>query len=240
MRLDGRESGSGRVAMVALGLVAVAAVLLWWTGRDEDTPTARHAGTEVAALEASPGAGAEPALPGLPPEPDDVEPPVPVGASSFGDASEALEPPAPPVARIAPPGTLEDNAKALRRLPHASSDRAPLGGIGPSGMHVDRIGMGTRIRDGACVGPTGRFSVADDHHAHVCFRVVHPRVVQRVVVRWERGGALVRRMVVPIADSHAYRTRATLPLRRKFRGDWTVRIVSTDGIELASQSFSVS
>lgn len=238
MNLGGREPGTGRLAMVALGLVAAAALLLWWTS-DDDARPAEHADVEVAALEASPSPGAAPVRPSLLPEPEEVEPPMPAGTSSFGDVSDEIEPPQPRVERVVPPGTLEGNAKALRNLPHASTDRAPVGGIGPEGMHVDRIGLGTNIQDGACMGPTGKFSVRDDHHAHVCFRVVHPRIKQRVVVRWERGGKLVRRTVVPIADSHAYRTRATLPLRRTFRGDWTVRIVSTDGIELASQSFQV-
>jgi hypothetical protein len=244
MRLDGREPGTGRLAMVALGLVAAAALLLWWSGDDDGARPPEHAAVEVAAADASPGSASTTSgsgvRPSLLPEPTDPEPPMPAGASSFADASvEEIEPPQPRVERVAPPGTLEGNAKALRKIPHASTDRAPLGGIGPRGMHVDRIGMGTTIQDGACMGPTGKFSVRDDDHAHVCFRVVHPRIKQRVIVRWERGGKLVRRTVMPIADSHAYRTRATLPLRRTFRGDWTVRIVSTDGIELASHWFQV-
>lgn len=242
MNLGGREPGTGRLAMVALGLVTVAALLLWWTS-DDDARPAEHAGVEIAAVEASPGSGSSPLRPSLRPEPEDAEPPMPAGTpifgEGFGEGTDELEPPQPRAERVVPPGTLEGNAKALRNLPHASTDRAPVGGIGPEGMHVDRIGMGTNIQDGACMGPTGKFSVRDDDHAHVCFRVVHPRVKQRVVVRWERGGKLVRRTVVPIADSHAYRTRATLPLRHRFRGDWTVRIVSTDGIELAVQSFQV-
>lgn len=240
MRLDGREPGSGRLAMVALGLVAAAAVLLWWSGTDDESPAAGRAGAaQVATAEASPGRG--PIRPGLPAEPQspEPEPTLPAGASSFGDVSEEIEPPQPRVPRVAPDGTPEAHIKALRKLPHASTDRAPLGGIGPQGMHIDRIAMGTGIREGACAGPAGKFSVRDEDHAHVCFRVVHPRIKQRVVVRWERGGKLVRRTVVPIADSHAYRTRATLPLRRTFRGDWTVRIVSTDGVELAAHSFQV-
>ncbi len=241
MRLDGREPGNGRLAMVALGLVAAAAVLLWWTTGD-DARTPERAGVEIAATpQASPAPSATPSRPSLLPEPADVEPPMPLGASSFADASEleGVEPPQPRVERSVPPGTLEGHAKALRRLPHASTDRAPLGGIGPLGMHVDRIALGTAIDDGACAGPTGKFSIREERFAHVCFRVVHPRLKQRVIVRWEQGGKLVRRTVVPIDDSHAYRTRATLPLRRKFRGDWTVRIVSTDGIELAAHSFQV-
>lgn len=242
MRLDGREPGTGRLAMVALGLVAAAAVLLWWTSDDESEARDSVASVQVeaadAASPASPSSRPSLAPDGMLPEP---ESPVPAGAPSFADASEELEPPMPRTVaeRFAPPGTLEGHAKALRKLPHASTDRAPVGGIGPEGMHIDRIAMGTSIQNGACMGPTGNFSIRADDHAHVCFRVVHPRIKQRVVVRWERNGTLVRRTVVPIDDSHAYRTRATLPLRRKFGGEWTVRIVSLDGVELAAHSFQV-
>jgi hypothetical protein len=242
MRLDGREPGAGRLAMVALGLAAAAALLLWWTADDGSGARDRVTAAKVEVVDV--GGGASPSSPtsrspvSMLPEP---QVPVPAGAPSFADASDELEPPMPRTVaeRFFPPGTLEGHAKALRRLPHASTDRAPLGGIGPQGIHVDRIAMGTRIQGGACMGPTGNFSVRDDDHAHVCFRVVHPRIEQRVVVRWERGGRLVRRTVVSIDDSHAYRTRATLPLRRKFQGEWTVRIMSTDGIELAAQTFLV-
>jgi hypothetical protein len=239
MRLDGRrDSGAGRLAPVALGLVAVAALLLWWTGDDEAEAVHPSARVEVADVQA-PRSADSPGRVGLLPEPEEAEPPSPAGAPSFADASEEVEPPQPRVPRIAPDGTPEAHIKALRKLPHASSDRAPLGGIGPRGMHVDRIAMGTGYESGACRGPAGKFSAREEAFAHVCFRVVHPRVQQQVRVRWERNGELVRRTLVPIGDSHAYRTRASLPLRRSFRGDWTVRIVSTDGVELAAHSFQV-
>jgi Protein of unknown function (DUF2914) len=237
MRLDGREPGAGRLAPLALGLVAVAALLLWWTNGDD--PREAEAAGQAEAVAEAPRSDASPARPRLQPEPEDAEPPRPVGEPSFGDASEEVEPPQPRVQRLAPDGTPEAHIKALRKLPHASSDRAPLGGIGPRGMHVDRIAMGTGYKDGACMGPAGKFSARDEDFAHVCFRVVHPRIQQQVRVRWERNGMLVRRALVPIGDSHGYRTRASLPLRRVFRGDWTVRIMSTDGVELAAHAFQV-
>lgn len=239
MRLDGRESGASRLAPLALGLVALAALLLWWT-RDEEPREVEPAAAVVAVADVEAPRGLEgPSRPRLLPEPADIEPPMPAGAPSFADASEEIEPPAPPLPRFVPPGTPEDHAKALRKLPHASSDRAPIGGIGPRGMHVDRIGMGTAYKDGTCSGPAGKFSAANEDYAHLCFRVVHPRDVQRVRIRWERNGVLVRRALVRIGDSHAYRTRTSLPLRRAFRGDWTVRILTLDGIELAAHSFQV-
>lgn len=241
MRLDGRDPGS-RLAPVALGLVAAAVLLLWWTSSDE--PEAVSAPAAVAVASVDDREQPEPrSAPRLAAEPDDmVQPPLPAGAPSFADTAEDEDEPLPPepkVQRSAPPGTPEDHVKALRKIPHASSDRAPLGGIGPQGMHVDRIAMGTGYDDGVCTGPAGKFSAEDEDFANVCFRVVHPRVRQRVIVRWERDGMLVRRTFVAIEPSHAYRTRAVLPLRRSFRGDWTVRIVSLDGVELAAQTFEV-
>lgn len=238
MRLDGRDPG-GKLAPVALGLVVVAALLLWWSSGDEAEPVEAPAVT-VATEVPSPADQPFGAL-DLAPEPEPVEPPLPAGASRFGEAVEDEPPPPrpPPLDRGVPPGTSEQHAKALRKLPHASDDRPPLGGIGPKGMHVDRIAMGTGYDDGACTGPAGKFSVRDDDFANVCFRVVHLRTRQKVIVRWERNGELVRRTFVTIDDSHAYRTRAVLPLRRSYRGEWTARIMSVDGVELASQSFQV-
>lgn len=238
MRLDGRDSAASRLAPLALGLVGVAALLLWWTRDDEPRKVEPAAQLAVATVDAPRGPTA-PERPRLLPEPAEVEPPMPAGNPSFADASEEIDPPQPPTPRYVPPGTPEDHAKALRKLPHASSDRAPIGGIGPRGMHVDRIGMGTEYKDGVCSGPAGKFSAANEDFAHLCFRVVHPRDEQRVRIRWERNGVLVRRALVKIGDSHAYRTRASLPLRKAFRGNWTVRVMSLDDVELAVHSFQV-
>jgi hypothetical protein len=83
------------------------------------------------------------------------------------------------------------------------------------------------------------FSATNDRNANVCFRVVHRRTWQQVVVHWERGGELVRRGFVWIPSAHAFRTRAGLPLRGDYVGRWTVRILSLDGVELASHKFEV-
>ena len=48
-------------------------------------------------------------------------------------------------------------------------------------------------------------------------------IAQQVLVRWERDGRLVRRQWLPVPSTHAYRTRASLPVKRRFAGAWTVR-----------------
>ncbi len=68
---------------------------------------------------------------------------MPAGASIFGEGtgegSDELEPPQPRVERVVPPGTLEGNAKALRNLPHASTDLVDevVGALGRSKKGVD-------------------------------------------------------------------------------------------------------
>ena len=235
MRLDGRDPGS-RLAPLALGLVAVFAAVLWWMGGDDPEPVPGPG--EVAAI--APGDGVTPSTEGPPSEPlAMVRPAVPAGEPIFGEPPPIVAPPPPRIDRKPPPGTPERHALALKKLPHSNQDRAPLGGIGPRGMHVDRITMGTTYDRGACSGPVGKFSLKTEKIAHVCFRVVHPRVTQRVIVHWERDGRLVRRTFVKIGDTHGYRTRAALSLRRRTKGNWKARVMSTDGVELASHAFQI-
>lgn len=242
MRLDGRDQGN-LLAPLALGVVMVVFAVLWWGGDDDEAPAETEAATVVSASETADDHAVRPwhdgddAAPSLQPPPRDAEPP------SFEDYDDGTGdeplPPAPPASHTLPEGTPEDNAKALRKLPHSPHDRGPVGGVGKLGLHIDRITMGTTYDDGACSGPVGKFSIGADHTTNVCFRAVHPRERQTVIVRWEQGGKLRRRTFVKIGDSHGYRTRAALNLRRSYAGQWTVRIMSTDGIELASQSFEV-
>lgn len=250
MRLDGRDPNA-RQAPLALGLIAIAAVLLWWMGGDDPAPakppasTVATAGPTLAPSDPSdpstrgPGVTHEASGPLDPPPEDAVAPSYAAYDDAEPEPNDFQPPPVARPTRALPPGTSEDNARVLRRLPHSPHDRSPIGGIGTEGLHIDRITMGTSYHDGACSGPVGKFSIEDDRRAQVCFRAVHRRVKQHVIVRWERNGTLVRRTFVTIGDGHAYRTRAALPLRRKYHGMWTVRIMTPDGVELASQSFQV-
>lgn len=130
---------------------------------------------------------------------------------------------------------------ALEQVPRAKSDRPPLGGVAGSGLHVDRIGVGSAYDRGICdERPEGdAFSVREHGQAHVCFRAVHLRREERVTVRWERDGRLVKRTRVRIPAMHAYRTRAGIGLRKAFIGHWDVRVMSEDGVELAHDAFDV-
>jgi hypothetical protein len=144
-----------------------------------------------------------------------------------------------PGPRVAPPGTPAAIARVFQRLPVAIHDRPPVGGIGASAIHVDKIWLGAGYEREGCTGEAERFSLARHAHINVCFRVVHGRVEESVDVLWEKDGELFRRQSLQIPERHAYRTRAYLVLRREYIGSWKARVMSVDGIELAVESFVV-
>jgi hypothetical protein len=137
-----------------------------------------------------------------------------------------------------PAGTPRIKAEAYRKLPRGRGDRGPLGGIGPEGLHVDSLTLGTRYRNG-CEGDSEHFTARRGHRINACIRVVHRRIPQQLLVRWERDGKLVWRQWLPVPAVHAYRSRASIPAKKRYRGTWTIRVESLDGVELARQSFTV-
>lgn len=143
-------------------------------------------------------------------------------------------------ARAVPEGTPPQIARVFRRLPLSIHDGPPLAGIGQSGVHVDRIWLGSRAGKNGCIGKSDGFSIAGGDEVNVCFRVVHGRVEEDVDVIWEKDGDLAqRRRGITIPPLHAYRSRSYLVLRGEYVGAWKVRILSSDQVELASATFSV-
>jgi hypothetical protein len=184
--------------------------------------------------------------PAPPPAVDPPAAPAPGPAAATAPVAEPEEqpapvPPRPPLGDIrrAPAGASETAAAAFARIPKARDDRAPLGGIADTGLHVDRLSLGTEFDRGECRGSKTGFSTATHDYVHFCFRVVHPRQVEYVLVKWERGGSVERRAWVRIPDDHAYRTRAGLSLRKAEPGGWVVRVESATGTELASTKFEI-
>lgn len=141
--------------------------------------------------------------------------------------------------RTPPSGTSEEAAAVFTKLPVSAADRPPIGGVGLTGIHIDRITMGTRYSGSRCEGETERFSAGQVDLASVCVRVVHQRLKEELAVLWHKKGGTTRRSKLIVKPAHAYRTRAYLKLRREYVGDWTVSIVSSDGTELASHDFTV-
>lgn len=141
--------------------------------------------------------------------------------------------------RTVPPGTPPAIARVFERLPVGIHDKPPVGAIGATGIHVDKIWVGHAYEREGCSGESEQFSLASHGQVNVCFRVVHSRTEESVEVRWEKDGELFRRRAVQIPDLHAYRTRAYLVLRREYIGNWKARVMSVDGMELAVASFDV-
>lgn len=164
---------------------------------------------------------------------DEVEPGGAEGVE--GEAEESRE-----GLREPPPGTPPAIARVFRRLPLSVHDGPPVGGIGGSGIHVDKIWLGSRHGKQGCAGKADGFSIRGHDEVNVCFRVVHGRTGEDVDVIWEKDGDLAqRRRGVTIPPLHAYRTRAYLVLRNEYVGAWRVRVLSEDGVELASAAFNV-
>jgi hypothetical protein len=108
-------------------------------------------------------------------------------------------------------------------------------------VHVDRIEMGSSYDKTGCGGVASSFSLSSIDRVNVCLRVVHPRQDETVSIVWSKNdGSSARRGKIAIKPMHAYRTRAYLVLRNEYVGDWTVRILSADGVELASHAFAIT
>jgi hypothetical protein len=162
-----------------------------------------------------------------------VETPMPAAAIA-GDATPVADP------RAVPPGTPTHIARVFQRLPVAIHDGPPLGAIGESAIHVDKIWLGSSYEKDGCAGEASTFSLAKHSQVNVCFRVVHSREEEAVEVEWVKDGAPFRRQRVNIPDLHAYRSRAYLVLRREYLGSWQGRVLSADQAALATISFTVT
>ncbi|MGB1016903.1 MAG: hypothetical protein ACPG4T_22375 [Nannocystaceae bacterium] len=141
--------------------------------------------------------------------------------------------------RTIPPNTPSEHARNFRRLPVSVHDGPPIGGIGKTGIHIDRVWLGNKYGRRGCSGIADNFPTAKQQ-VNVCFRVVHHRQAEQVNVLWEQEGDITkRRRGVQIPAQHAYRSRAYLALRQEYIGRWTVRIFSEDEVELAATTFTV-
>lgn len=229
-------------AWIGLGAIALGAVAYFAT-RDGAPPSNRD---QAAVASPSEGAPHEPAQ-------ASSESSTPSGSDASGsDAGTGLgtadsgdtEGTSPPTTRKGdprepPPGTPPEIAAVFRRLPVGPADRPPVGGIGATGIHIDHIAMGSVTQGATCRGREDDFSVSAGDRAGVCVRVVHPREKEELQVLWQKHEGSTRRSKMVVLPMHAYRTRGVLVLRSEYIGDWTVRILSSDGVELARHDFTV-
>lgn len=144
-------------------------------------------------------------------------------------------------AALVPEGTPEENAAAFTSMRKSKRDAAPVGGIGPDGIHIDSLVIGRGFSKSKCEESADEFQIGDDARANVCLRVVHGGSNdQQLRVDWKRNGRGPNATMLNLKNGHAYRTRAYLPLRHYSAGEWTVTVSAADGTVLGEGSFTVT
>ena len=235
----------------SLGWAVVAGVgvagAVWWFGAANEgtTPELAASRTTIAeqpAVDPAP-APVEPTPAATHVDDDDAKPPTERGGAAPTVPIESKPPVAVPRdadPRTPPPGTPPEIAATFARLPVSPADLPPVGGVGATGIHVDRIEMGAGYDKTGCKDVAREFSVSKLEEINVCLRVVHPREEEMMSIVWQKkDGSTARRGKIAVVSLHAYRTRAYLRLRAEYVGEWVVRIMSADGVELAEHAFSI-
>ncbi|MEM6294280.1 MAG: DUF2914 domain-containing protein [Myxococcota bacterium] len=237
------EAGGGRWLWL-VGAAAAVGIGVAAMGGPEASPASDASATKAAVAPVAAPAAAPVVAP------SDAKPPADAALATTKPPPTEDVPPAadakPPAAdpnrdpREPPPGTPPDIAAVFKKIPVSPADRAPVGGVGKTGVHVDDVAMGSGYARSRCTGDGTTFSVGNDGLANVCIRVVHQRQKEELTVIWQKHEGNARRGKIVVKPAHAYRTRAYLKLRSEYVGDWTVKIMSTDGVELAAHDFSIA
>jgi hypothetical protein len=141
--------------------------------------------------------------------------------------------------RAVPEGTKPKHARAFKRVPANADDKAPIGGVGETGIHVDRIKVGDTSAKRVCSGKSDGFSIANAETVHICFRVVHTREIEELSIVFAQDGKTKRRSKEEVPDKHAHSIRTRLKARDGMAGSWTASVKSADGTELAKIGFNV-
>ncbi|PRQ02509.1 hypothetical protein ENSA5_21540 [Enhygromyxa salina] len=174
---------------------------------------------------------------------------TPLAASSAPSAPRAVEPAlerrtrAPDSLRspsLLPDGTPEAHIAAFTNLPLAKRDKAPVGGVGATGIHLDELEVGKGWASSRCEELGTQFVASVDQRVNVCFRVVHPREHETVILEWSRAGKLRQQIELNVKATHAYLTRAWMPVSSGRAGDWTATVKSADGSVLGQVAFEIS
>jgi hypothetical protein len=143
-------------------------------------------------------------------------------------------------ASLLPPGTPEASVIAFTNLRLGKRDKAPIAGAGATGIHLDELEIGSGWASSRCEQSTRQFVVEQDERINLCFRVVHPREAESVTVEWARDGKLRQSIEVGVAPTHAYLTRAWMPVTAGRAGQWTATVKSADGAVLGQLDFTVA
>ena len=198
----------------------------------------------VEAVEPSPSAAPHTPAPASTPEPEIAAPVIDDAVLASTTPVLAPEPKAaaPNDLRsksVLPADTPEAHVAAFINLPLNKRDKAPVGGVGASGIHLDELVVGKGWASSRCEDIGARFEVDTDERVNVCFRVVHPSVAETVTVEWARAGKLRSSIEVNVRPTHAYLTRAWLPVSAGRVGAWTATVKSQDGSVLGRVEFEI-
>jgi hypothetical protein len=161
--------------------------------------------------------------------------PAPVGLEMKPQPAGSLR-----SASLLPAGTPEANVIAFTNLRLGKRDKAPIAGAGATGIHLDELELGSGWASSRCEQTTRQFVVDQDERINLCFRVVHPREAESVTVEWARDGKLRQSIEVSVAPTHAYLTRAWMPVTAGRAGQWTATVKSADGAVLGQLDFTVA
>ncbi|KIG17276.1 hypothetical protein DB30_03459 [Enhygromyxa salina] len=176
----------------------------------------------------------------------------PVLASAVAPTAEAMvQSPAKPSAKshapgslrspsLLPAGTPDTHIEAFTNLRLGGKDKAPIGGVGASGIHLDELEVGKGWASSRCEQVGSEFVVDTDERVNVCFRVVHPREAEAVTLEWSRAGKVRQVIEVSVKPTHAYTTRAWMPVSAGRTGNWTATVKSEDGSVLGQISFEIA
>lgn len=230
-----------RATLTTILLTSCVCLLSLACSPSADAPPQARADAAPLAIEA-----AEPSPSAAPqtPAPVIVEPTIdePVLASTTAVPSSEPKVEAPADLRspsLLPAGTPEEHILAFTNLPSSKRDKPPVGGVGASGIHLDELAVGKGWASSRCEELGARFDAETDERVNVCFRVVHPRVAETVTVEWAREGKLRQTIEVNVRSTHAYLTRAWLPVSAGRVGEWTATVKSQDGSVLGSVAFEI-
>jgi hypothetical protein len=160
---------------------------------------------------------------------------------------------AKPVPSALPPAVAPvplDQLAAESSLPAAAPPQAPAAPVAETekkrpasaSVRVESILTGASYVNHTCSERTSEFSVKAHRHVNVCIRMAPVTQPSSELVRvlWERNGTVHGETSIRIATRHtSVRTRVRFGLHLRRLGDWSVRLVSHKGVELARSTFHV-
>lgn len=142
-------------------------------------------------------------------------------------------------ASLLPPGTPDANIAAFTNLALGKSDKPLIAGVGASGIHLDELEVGKGWASSRCDDLGHTFVAGVDERVNVCLRVVHPRAEETITLEWARDGKLRHSIDLHVKPTHAYLTRAWMPVSSGRAGEWTATVKSEDGSVLGQLSFEI-